>query len=143
MSDDLWSAAVHEAGHAVVALYFQIPVGQIEIRDDGSGSTQPLSSDEHLQPFDRVVVCMAGGSAQEHFKCSQTGQAMLSDYVRASNILDDVPEDERKPMMDKAYDVALEIVACNAEEVLRLAKTVFGQRQINATGLQPPLAIKH
>jgi hypothetical protein len=31
--------AVHEAGHAVTALYFELPLKEVEIRADGTGRT--------------------------------------------------------------------------------------------------------
>ena len=72
MSDkDLRRAAFHEAGHAVVARYFGLPVGDhLEIADDGSGKTK-IGSADHLPLSDQITVRIAGVAAQDLFGLSK------------------------------------------------------------------------
>jgi ATP-dependent Zn protease len=72
MSDkNLRRAAFHEAGHAVVARYFGLPVGDhLEIADDGRGRTK-IGSAGHLPRIDQITVRLAGVAAQDLFGLSK------------------------------------------------------------------------
>ena len=89
MSDeDLRRAAFHEAGHAVVARSFGLPVGDhLEIADDGSGKTK-IGSADHLPLIDQVAVRIAGVAAQDLFglpkpRAGYTDQGKIIGLVEA------------------------------------------------------------
>ena len=68
IDENLRDAAYHEAGHVVVARFFGLTVGEVEIGEDGSGRAN-ISSAERLPLVDQIAVCVAGIEAQELFNC--------------------------------------------------------------------------
>jgi hypothetical protein len=58
-------AAAHEAGHAVAALHFELPLKEVEIRDDGTGHT---SYRHWLEPHTAeqwTITAFAGAAAED------------------------------------------------------------------------------
>ena len=65
----LQSTAVHEAGHAVVAWSFGLPIGAVSVNaEDASGKTE-ISSSDHLKLAEQIAISCAGGIAQAVFEC--------------------------------------------------------------------------
>jgi hypothetical protein len=62
--------AFHEAGHAVVAWYLGLQVGEIAIVDDpkDDSGTDIATEQEHLPEVDRLAVCLAGLEAESFFE---------------------------------------------------------------------------
>ena len=66
------STAVHEAGHAVVAWSFGLPVHSIRVTySDAKGWHGGTDTDkpDHLSLVEQIAICAAGGIAEETFDC--------------------------------------------------------------------------
>ena len=140
-SSEVVGAAYHEAGHALVALHYGLEVGLIVVRENGDGGTD-ISRIEHLSLLDRVAVCMGGGAAQQHFQAPATDHAMTADYVLIYNLTPEMTDEEREAAIEKAFVRARSIIAQNADEVARLAKTLITRRSIKLDEIQPPVRPK-
>jgi membrane-associated protease RseP (regulator of RpoE activity) len=58
------SAAIHEAGHAVVAWALGLTVQELRIGDGGKGSSL-IQRPDHLSIVERVAIAFAGMEATE------------------------------------------------------------------------------
>ena len=125
MSDkDLRRAAFHEAGHAVVARYFGLPVGDhLEIADDGSGKTK-IGSADHLPLSDQITVRIAGVAAQDLFGLPKP-RAGYHDYGK---IIELVEGAESLKLRNAAYARAREIIKNQKLEVEWLAELLIKDR---------------
>jgi len=128
MSDkDLRRAAFHEAGHAVVARYFGLPVGDhLEIADDGSGKTK-IGSADHLPLSDQITVRIAGVAAQDLFGLPKP-RAGYHDHGKIIGLVEGLTEAESLKLRNAAYARAREIIKNQKLEVEWLAELLIKDR---------------
>lgn len=127
--DDLRGAAFHEAGHIVVAHYFGLLVGEIEIADDGSGKAD-IGSANHLPLVDQMALCVAGIEAQELFNCRTHEGTATKDYAKVIDLVKGLTEAESLELRNAGYRRALEILEKRRPEVERLAHYLIEHRRI-------------
>ena len=137
MNNQLSGAAFHEAGHAIVARFFGLGIGAIEIGidgDDAKGKTD-ISSADHLTLVDRVAIWAAGIAAQRLFKQPTHELAGLDDLARIHELLEDElnAETDRDACYDAGFKRAREILASRREAVERLAHSLIEHRKIDGT----------
>jgi ATP-dependent Zn protease len=118
-------AAFHEAGHVVVAR-FGLPVGKIEIADDGSGKTE-IGPADHLPLIDQVAVRIAGVVAQDFFGFFRS-EAGYHDQGKIVELVDGLTEAESLKLRNAAYERAREIIKSQKPEVERLAELLIEKR---------------
>ncbi len=128
-NDVLRGAAFNEAGHVVVARFFGLTVGKIEIGDDGSGKAQ-IDSAAHLPLIDQIALCVAGIEAQALFDCSTHKSAALADHAKVRALVDGLTDAESFAFRNAAYMRALEILKKYASDVERLANDLIERRHI-------------
>ena len=133
MSDkDLRRAAFHEAGHAVVARFFGLPVGDhLEIADDGSGKTK-IGSADHLPRLDQIAVRLAGVAAQDLFGLPKPRagyqRAGYHDHGKIIGLVEGLTEAESLKLRNAAYARAREIIKNQKLEVEWLAELLIKDR---------------
>ena len=127
MSDkDLRRAAFHEAGHAVVARFFGLPVGDhLEIADDGSGKTK-IGSADHLPRIDQITVRIAGVAAQDLFGLPK--RAGSHDHGKIIGLVEGLTEAESLKLRNAVYARAREIIKNQKLEVEWLAELLIKDR---------------
>jgi len=119
--EDLRRAAFHEAGHAVVARFFGLWVGDhLEIVDDGRGKTE-IGPANHLARIDQITVCIAGVAAQDLFGFSRP-EAGYFDHAQIIELVEGLSEAESLELRNAAYARAREIIKNQKSEVERLAE---------------------
>jgi len=140
MDPHLTGIAYHEAGHAIVALWYGLPVVRLWINANGDGGTDYVGTDAHLPLHSRFVLRLAGGAAQQHFNMPANSNTMLDDYCGIITLTPDMTEDERRPFLNDALAYAATIIARNAAEVERLAAIVLEKKSVNISEVHPPIA---
>jgi hypothetical protein len=125
-------AAFHEAGNAVVALYFGLKVIEVEIREDGTGKTDTVGATDDLPLIDRIAILCAGEASRTIFKCRSHTVAIPSEI---STLVGGLADDHRLQIRNTAYLRAIEIIKSNAPEVERLAGYLIKQRRLEETQL--------
>jgi hypothetical protein len=75
----------HEAGHAIVAHSFGVPVLAVHVdfteQKGWSGCTdRPPGSTDHLDPIDQVAILIAGDVAEKVFDCHAHEDASYFDH---------------------------------------------------------------
>ena len=125
--EDLRCAAFHEAGHAVVARFFGLPVGDhIELAEDGSGKTEIGSADQ-LPLSDQITVGLAGVAAQDLFGFSRP-EAGRADHTKIIGLVEWLTEAESLKLRNAAYARAQEIIKNQKLEVEWLAELLIKDR---------------
>lgn len=131
-NDELPGAAFHEAGHAIVAREFGLPVGEIAIGIDGDhakGRTD-IGSAHHLPLIDQLALCIAGVVAQSLFDWQTHKFAGAGDYARVIELVDGITDANSLTLRHAAYAGARDILERRATEVERLAKQLLKHRRI-------------
>jgi hypothetical protein len=125
--EDLRCAAFREAGHAVVARFFGLPVGDhLEIADDGSGKTEIGSADQ-LSLSDQIAVCLAGVAAQDLFGFPKP-RAGYADHAKIIGLVEGLTEAESLELREAAYARAREIIKNQKLEVEWLGELLIKER---------------
>src|SRR5689334_9288953 len=100
------SAAYHEAGYAVVARYFQVPVNWALIRPGcGSGEINTEGPSPDLPPMARIMIGLAGRASQKimGFEAPSTADTEEDDGLVTSYI-NDLPEEDQRDGTLAAFD---------------------------------------
>jgi hypothetical protein len=96
---DRYSAAVHEAGHAVVAWVLKVKTRwmAIGIKGDDTAGNARIDDNRHLPLVDQIAICSAGTDAQEMFDTPLSHDlCAIMDMNAIAELLDDLPENERE-----------------------------------------------
>jgi hypothetical protein len=137
IDENLRDAAYHEAGHVVVARFFGLTVGEVEIGEDGSGRAN-ISSAERLPLVDQIAVCVAGIEAQELFNCPVYEHAALGDYLKVRELVAGLTDAESYEYRQAGYLRALQILQSRLPEIEALAHQLFNQRRVELTDSLAP-----
>ena len=117
----------HEAGHAVVAFWFNVPVEAAYVtfsEEKGwhGGTDTPHGSAGHLDYMDQVTILVAGKAAEDFFDCRAHETAWRDDLGQSAVLLDakGIPEGEHWTRITEACERAQSILATHHDKVLNL-----------------------
>lgn len=141
--NDLRGVAIHEAGHAVVARFFDLPVGtlSVDLTNEHAIGKSEIGCDAHLSIVERIAVCVAGVAAQNLFKCPTREWIGMSDYVRVGELVSDLGATRSLTLRAAGYQRALDILTLRRHETLWLAGHLMTFGQIDYTATRPPFAV--
>jgi hypothetical protein len=111
-------AAVHEAGHVIVARVLGLEVHQVCIGEDGNGESC-IECSRHLPIPDRIAVAEAGMAAVQLLSAPTTPQAGFADAVEVGNLLDVYPDDQHEQLTCEGREHAREILASRLSQIPR------------------------
>src|SRR5450631_2064977 len=82
--DERRGAAIHEAGHAVVAWALGLRVFRLVIAIDGdiTAGKADIEQNRSSSLVDRIALCAAGGDAQELFDAPTNDICAISDMIK-------------------------------------------------------------
>jgi hypothetical protein len=92
-----WSAAVHEAGHAIAAWGLGLSIGGLEIFDADDAGRSWIEDNAHLGIVDRPAVCAAGTEAVALLDAGAHYQAGYSDRGKIIGLLTERPHRPFQP----------------------------------------------
>jgi hypothetical protein len=118
----------HEAGHAVVAFSFGVPLLAIWVTFTekkgwhGGADRGPEGSVEHLHYMDQVTIFRAGKTAEMFFDCPAHERAWLRDFGEISALLNrnGIHEHELWSRISEADERARPILKAHREKALEL-----------------------
>lgn len=129
------STAIHEAGHAVVAWSFDLPIGAIWVSaDDASGGTQ-IGPAGHLNLTNQIAVWCAGGIAEEVFECPGHELATFQDQVAIMELLEKhgfTEEDDGPALRAGGYAIAAAALENNRVKVMALVERLVEHGRVEA-----------
>src|SRR5262245_11759854 len=137
-NSDRFGAAVHEAGHAVVAWALGLVVGElaIGIKGDDTAGTSEIGDSGHLPLVDQIAICLAGLEAQEMFECPPHNLAGMSDLGKIVELIENgrISGDESRRLREAGATRARNLLSVNREQVVRLAEALVQTARIDARG---------
>jgi hypothetical protein len=138
--NDLRGVAIHEAGHAIVARFFDLPVGtlSIDLANERAIGKSEIGCDEHLSTIERIAVRVAGVAAQNLFKCPTREWVGMSDYVRVGELVSNLGATRSLELRATGYQRAYDILRSRRHEALRVARRLIALRQIDFSTIRPP-----
>jgi hypothetical protein len=128
-------AAVHEAGHAVVAWTLGLKVPQLRIGEDGKGASC-IECSAHLPILDQIAVAAAGMEAVELLRAPTWELAGLTDAAKIDDLLDNYP-DQREHLTSRGHEWAREILASRLTALASIADALALSGFLDATALIP------
>src|SRR5665647_3464402 len=102
-------AAVHEAGHAIVAWTLGLKVPQLRIGEDGKGASC-IEYSAHLPILDPIAIAAAGMEAVELLHAPTWDLAGVTDAAKIDDLLDACP-DQREHLTCRGHERAREVLA--------------------------------
>lgn len=131
-SRDLWGAAYHEAGHAVVASVFGLGVGRMEIGiggDEAKGATD-IEVNPEFPLTNMLAVCAAGLEAQKLFRAPTHPGAGWGDYGKMIELLDGFDDAASFALREAGHQKAYELLKLHADRVEEIASALIVHRKI-------------
>jgi hypothetical protein len=113
-NQDRYGAAVHEAGHVVVAWALGLKTRKMVAGiggDDAAGEAQ-IEEGPHLSLVDQIAICSAGADAQRLLDALTNGIAAFGDMVRIRNLVDNLADDEGEALRNAGYRRSRELLNC-------------------------------
>jgi ATP-dependent Zn protease len=137
-SQDRYSAAVHEAGHVVVAWALGLKTRKMAVGingDDAAGAAE-IEESSHLPLVDQIAICSAGADAQRMLDAPTHDVAALSDMVKIANLVDDFAEDEGEALRYAGYRRSKELLELHRAKVERLAQALAERAELDQDAIE-------
>jgi hypothetical protein len=129
-------AAVHEAGHAIVAWALGLKVRQLRIGDDGSGASC-IECSAHLAILHQIAVAEAGMAAGALLSAPTSLHAGLADAAKIRDLLDGYPADQHEQLICDGHECAREILVGRLTILTDLSDALARSGLLDATALLP------
>lgn len=132
-SQDQYGAAVHEAGHVVVAWALGLKTRRMAVGIDGDDAAGAAEIEEgpHLSLVDQIAICSAGADAQRMLHAPSHEIAAFSDMVRIGNLVDELAEEEGEALRYAGYQRSRELLDLYRAKVERLAQALAKRSELD------------
>src|SRR5467141_1972277 len=137
-SQDRYSAAVHEAGHVVVAWALELKTRKMVVGIDGDDTAGAAEIEEspHLLLVDQIAICSVGADARRMFDAPTHEVAAFSDMVKIANLVDDFAEDEGEALRYAGYRRSKELLELHRAKVDRLAQALAERAELDQAAIE-------
>jgi hypothetical protein len=127
-----WSAAVHEAGHAIVAWGLGLSVGGLKIFEADGAGIASIADNTHLGTVDRIAICAAGMEAVALLDVGTHWQAGLSDQAKIIELLASRPEAEHDGIRHEGHQRARTMLEGQRDQLLAVAEALGSAGHLDA-----------
>jgi hypothetical protein len=130
------AAAVHEAGHAIVAWVLGLKVARLWIKDTGRGGSD-IECNRDRPVKEQLALAEAGMTANDLLPGMTYPEAGLSDVRKIENLLDGCTdtEAEREQLRSQGCELAREILRKRVTLLLELADALVAAGCLNEAAL--------
>ena len=137
-SQDRYGAAVHEAGHVVVAWALGLKTRKMAVGIDGDDAAGAAEIEEspHLLLVDQIAICSAGADAQRMFNAPTHDVAAFSDMVKILNVVDELAEAEGEALRYAGYRRSKEILELHRATVEHLARALAERAELDQAAIE-------
>jgi ATP-dependent Zn protease len=137
-SQDAYGAAVHEAGHVVVAWALGLKTSKmtIGVGGDDSAAAAEIDVNPNLPLVDRIAICSAGADAQRMLDAPTHDGAAFSDMVKIGNLVDDFAEEEGEALRYAGYQRSEELLELHRVKVERLAQALAECTELDQAAIE-------
>jgi hypothetical protein len=139
---DRYGAAVHEAGHVVVARAFGLKTRKMiaGINGDDTAGRAEIEDGSHLPAIDRIAICSAGVDAQRLLGAATNDIAGFGDMVKIGNIVEDYDEAVVEDIRYAGYRRSHELLELHRATVECLAAALAEQGELDHDAIERILA---
>jgi hypothetical protein len=137
-SQDRYGAAVHEAGHVVVAWALGLKTRKMAAGidgDDAAGAAE-IEESRHLPMVDQIAIYSAGADAQRMLDAPTHEVAAFSDMVKISNLVGDCAEDEGEALRYAGYQRSKELLELHRAKVEHLAQVLAERAELDQAAIE-------
>jgi ATP-dependent Zn protease len=135
---DRYGAAIHEAGHAVVAWALGLKVRRMAVGingDDSAGSAE-IEVNPCLPLVDRIAVCSAGIDAQSIFDAPTNDICAIMDMNEIRNLVEEYPDDDGEALRYAGYRRSKELLELHRAKVERLAQSLVERTELDQVAIE-------
>lgn len=138
--NDRYGAAVHEAGHVIVARALGLKTQKMVAGIDGdpTAGKAEIESGSHLPVVDQIAICSAGAEAQDLLGAPTNELGAFSDMVKVYNLIGE--EAEAEEIRYAGYDRARELLEQHRAAVERLAAALAEHGELDHDAIERILA---
>jgi hypothetical protein len=128
-------AAIHEAGHAVVAWALGLRVHRvaIAIAGDVTAGEADIEEKRSMSLVDRIALCAAGGDAQDLFDAPTNEICTISDMIKIYDLIGGYNEPVGSGLRQIAFGKSRELLERHRDKVGRLAETLADRLELTET----------
>ncbi len=133
-----YGAAVHEAGHVVVAWTLGLKTRKMAVcvgGDESAGNAE-IEDGSHLPVIDQIAICSAGIDAQRLLGAATNEIAGFADMVKIGNIVDGYAEDEGEAIRFAGYRRSRELLELHRGRTERLAAVLAKQGELDQAAIE-------
>jgi ATP-dependent Zn protease len=137
-SQDRYGAAVHEAGHVVVAWALDVKARRMAIGingDDAAGEAD-IDYNTHLPMVNQIAIFAAGADAQGMLDAPTNAIAATMDMNKIRKLVEDCPDDEGEALRYAGYRRSKELLERYRTQVERLAKALAERSELDQVAIE-------
>ena len=130
---DRYGAAVHEAGHTVVAWALKLKTRKMAIGingDDAAGEAE-IEANTHLPLVDRIAICSAGVDAQRMLDAPIHDLGAFMDMNAIRKLIENYPDDEGEALRYAGCRRSKQLLELHRAMVERLAQVLAERTELN------------
>jgi len=138
VNKDRYGAAVHEAGHVLVAwaLGLKTRKAVVGIRGDDSAGEVQIEDARHLPLIDQIAICSAGGDAQRLVGAPTNEMSVFEDMVQIWELIENYPEDEGEVHRDAGYKRLQKLLKLHRAKVELLATALAERSELDQSAIE-------
>jgi len=130
---DLFTAAAHEAGRAIVARTLGLRVTFLELAADGSGKSSIELADQ-VPVLDQIAICTAGIQGVKLLGAKEGRQA--ENDLKLYELLKSYPEMDRDHLLSEGCRRAAQILRDHHQGLHRVAARLWRTRHVDEGALE-------
>jgi ATP-dependent Zn protease len=137
-SQNRYGAAVHEAGHVVVAWALGLKTRRMVIGingDDAAGAAE-IEESPHLPLVDQIAICSAGADVQRMLDAPMHDLGAIMDMNAIRELVEDYPEDEGEALRYDGYRRSEELLALHRAKLERLAQVLAERTELDQAAIE-------
>jgi hypothetical protein len=142
INPDRYGAAVHEAGHVVVAWTLGLKTRRVIIAIDGddAAAAAEIEDSSHLPLVDQIAICSAGADAQRMLNAPIHDLGAFMDMNMIRELVEDLAETEGEALRYAGYRRSEKILERHRAKVEHLARELEAQTELDEDGIARILA---
>ena len=130
-NEDGYGAAVHEAGHVVVAWALGLKTRKMAVDGDEAAGAAEIEEGTHLPLVDQIAICWAGAGAQRLLAAPTNAIAAFADMVRIRDLINDLGEDDGEALRSAGYRRSQELLKKHRATLECLAQALAERTELN------------
>ena len=135
---DRYSAAVHEAGHVVVAWVLGLKTRKVTVGtggDDTAGAAE-IAASTRLLLVDRIAICSAGADAQRMLDAPIHDFGAIMDMNEIRELVEGYPDDEGEALRYEGYRRSKELLELHGAKVERFARILAERSELDGVEIE-------